>query len=174
VADVGEPIFDPERILLVLGGRQVDFVIVGGVAVQSHGHGRFTRDLDIVPNLQLLNLSRLGEALAELEAKPFRSRPRIDVTDPQLLRRVPQVALITLYGRLDVLSIEHLAGAPRSYELLRSGAVEAVAAGQVIAVAGLDDLIRMKRAAGRDQDLEDIGVLTRDDDQLEDEASRST
>ena len=174
MADAREPIFDPQRILFVLGAHQVDFVIVGGIAVQSHGHGRFTRDLDIVPKLELLNLSRLGEALAELEARPFRARARIDVTDPQVLRRVPQIVLITRHGRLDLLSIEHLAGAPRSYELLRSDAVEAQVDGRTFAVAGLDDLIRMKRAAGRDRDLEDIGALTRDDDELEEEASRST
>lgn len=174
MTDATEPIFDPERILLVLGELRVDFVIVGGVAVQSHGHGRFTRDLDIVPSPDLANLSRLGEALTELEARPPRTRARIDVTDPQLLLRMPQIPLITRHGRLDLLSFGHLAGAPRSYELLRAGAVRADLGGYTVAFAGLDDLIRMKRAAGRDQDLADIGALTRDDRQLDDEASRST
>jgi hypothetical protein len=32
----------------------------------------------------------------------------------------------------------------------------------------------MKRAAGRDVDLEDIGALTRDDEELEREAREST
>ena len=91
----------------------MDFVIVGGVAVQSHGHGRFTRDLDIVPSPDLANLSRLGEALAELDARPQRTRARIDVTDPQLLLRMPQIPLITRHGRLDLLSFGHLR-APRA------------------------------------------------------------
>ena len=82
------------------------------------------------------------------------------MTDPQLLWRAQQTRqLITRHGRLDLLNIEHLAGAPRSYELLRAGAVRADLGGHTVAFAGLDDLIRMKRAAGRDQDLADIGAL---------------
>ena len=46
--------------------------------------------------------------------------------------------------------------------------------GYEVAVAGLDDLVRMKRAAGRPQDLTDIGALTRDDEELEREAREST
>ena len=174
MAEAAQPIFDPRRILLVLAECGVDFVTVGGVAVQSHGHGRFTRDLDIVPRPDLSNLSRLSEALGELHARPLGPRGGPRVTDPQLLLRLPQIALITRHGRLDLHSIEFLAGAPRSYELLRRGAIEVVFEDHVLAMAGLDDLIRMKRAAGRDQDLEDIGALTRDDRQLEYEASRST
>jgi hypothetical protein len=41
-------------------------------------------------------------------------------------------------------------------------------------VAGLDDLIWMKRAAGREQDLADIGARTGSDEELEREAAQST
>jgi hypothetical protein len=81
---------------------------------------------------------------------------------------------MTVYGRLDVMNVALTEGAPRSYDLLRERAVEAHIDGSTVAVAGLDDLIRMKRAAGRDVDLEDIGALTRDDAQLEREAREST
>ncbi len=91
---------------------------MGGVAVQAHGYIRATADLDVVPRPTLLNLSRLGETLVELEAAPRRTTATINVTDPQLLKRVPMVPLITRYGRLDLLNIEHLAGAPASYEEL--------------------------------------------------------
>jgi hypothetical protein len=169
-----DTIFDPREILLSLTEHGVDFVVVGGVAVQSHGHGRSTRDLDIVPRPDLLNLSRLGEALADLGAGVLRAALSIDVTDPQLLRRSPLVPLMTRFGRLDLLNIEQTAGAPTSYEGLRARATEVLIADRVIPVAGLDDLIRMKKAAGRPQDLDDIGALTRDDASLELEAPEST
>jgi hypothetical protein len=109
-----------------------------------------------------------------LEARPLRSTATIDVTDPQLLLRVTMAPLVTKYGRLDVLALKHAAGAPPSYEALRDAAVETEIGGQQVRVAGLDHLIRMKRTAGRDEDLDDVGFLTRDQAQLEREAPEST
>jgi predicted nucleotidyltransferase len=170
----GARIFDPREILIALAEHGVDFVVVGGVAVQAHGHGRSTRDLDVIPRPDLLNLSRLGEALAALSAELLRADGPADVTDPHLIKRAPLVPLTTSRGRLDLLNLELTAGAPRSYDDLRARAVEAQIDGHVVPIAGLDDLIRMKRAAGRDVDSADIGALTRSDEQLRREAREST
>jgi hypothetical protein len=164
----------PGEILRALAGHGVDFVVVGGIAVQAHGYIRGTGDVDVVPRPSLLNLSRLGEVLADLEAEVLRAVSPVDVTDPQWLKRAPHVPLITRHGRLDVVNIEHLAGAPSSYDQLRSRALVVAFEGVQIAVAGLDDLVRMKRAAGRPQDLIDIASLTRTDEELEREARQAT
>jgi hypothetical protein len=174
VAAPPEPVFEPRRMLLALAEHGVDFVVVGGVAVQTHGHGRTTHDLDIVPRPDLLNLSRLGEALASLGARFRQASGPVDVTDPQLLKRATLVPLTTVYGRLDLINVALLKGGPRSYDELRERAVETEIDGRTVAAAGLDDLIRMKRAAGRDLDLQDIGALTRSDEDLEREAPEST
>jgi hypothetical protein len=149
-------------------------VVVGGIAVQAHGHGRSTRDLDVMPRPELVNLSRLGESLAALGARLLAADRPVDVTDPQLLKRAPMLPLITVYGRLDLLNLALTQGAPGSYEELRERAFEAQIEGRAVLVTGLDDLIRMKRAAGRDVDLEDIGALTRSDEELQREAREST
>jgi predicted nucleotidyltransferase len=47
------------------------------------------------------------------------------------------------------------------YAELRERALVVELAGLTIRVAGRDDLIRMKQAAGRPQDLDDIAALTR-------------
>jgi hypothetical protein len=170
----------PERplrageILKGLATHGVDFVVVGGIAVQAHGYIRGTGDVDLVPRPSLLNLSRLAEALADLEAEVLRAASPVNVIDPQLLKRAPLIPLLTRSGRLDLINIEHLAGAPSSFDELRSRALIVNLDGTDIPVAGLDDLVRMKRAAGRAQDLVDIGALTRDDDELEREAREST
>ena len=166
-------VFDPRRILLTLVEHRVDFVVIGGVAVQAHGHGRSTRDLDVIPRPDLANLSRLGEALANLGARLLRGAAAVAVTDPQLLARVPLAPVLTDFGRLDLLNIEHTSGAP-SYHDLHRRSVPVEIDGSVVRVAGLDDLLRMKRAAGREVDFDDIGALTRSDEQLEREASEST
>jgi hypothetical protein len=174
MAEAPEPIFDPREILLALVEHKVEFVVVGGVAVQAHGHGRSTQDLDVMPRPDLSNLSRLGESLAALGARLVRADRPVDVTDPHLLKRAPLVPLMTAHGRLDLINLALTDGAPRSYHELRERAIETEIDGRTVAVAGLDDLIRMKRVAGRDVDLEDIGALTRPDDELEAEAPEST
>lgn len=171
--DGPQPVFDARRILLTLVEHGVDFVVIGGIAVQAHGHGRSTRDIDVIPGPDLANLSRLGEALADLGARLLRGPKTVDVTDPQLLKRVPLAPLMTEHGRLDLLNIEHASGAP-AYDDLRGRSVPVGIDGWVVHVAGLDDLLRMKRAAGRDVDLDDIGALTRSDEELEREAREST
>jgi hypothetical protein len=153
-------VFRADEILRILHAHGVDFVVIGGIAVMVHGYLRNTKDLDIVVRPATLNLSRLSAALAELEAES-RASAAVKLTDPRQLRRAPRLPLMTNVGPLDVLNMEHLAGAPASYDALRNAALTIEFRGSELAVAGLSDLIRMKRAAGRAHDLADIEALTR-------------
>jgi hypothetical protein len=166
-------LFEADQILRTLAAHGVDFVVIGGLAVQIHGYLRSTNDLDVVVRPAMLNLSRLSEALAELEAEP-REPARISLTDPSQLRRAPPIPIMTNAGPLNVINIEHLAGAPSSYGALREAAITVELHGSGIAVAGLSDLIRMKRAAGRPHDLADIEALTRRPDDRPDGGKKST
>jgi hypothetical protein len=167
-------VFDPEAVLRTLAEHGVEFVVIGGLAVQTYGYMRPTQDLDIIPRPDLANLSRLGEALAELRARLHRTARPVDVTDPHVLRRAALVPLMTVHGRLDVMNIESTAGTPARYSELRERAIEVDLGAMEVAVVGLDDLIRMKKAAGRAQDRIDIGALTRLDEDLAREAGEST
>lgn len=169
-----EPPLRGVALLAALVAKGVEFVVVGGVAVQAHGYLRATGDLDIVPRPTLLNLSRLAEVLSELEATPVRAAARVDLTDPHLLGRLPMLPLLTRFGRLDLLNLEHVAGAPASFDALSERALTIDLDGVLVPVAGLDDLVRMKRAAGRPHDLTDIAALTRSDDELRSELDEST
>jgi hypothetical protein len=57
--DPGDPL-DAERILDALSEHAVDYVIVGGLAVQTHGHTRTTLDIDIFPAPEPANLGASG------------------------------------------------------------------------------------------------------------------
>jgi predicted nucleotidyltransferase len=166
-------LFEPEEILRVLSEHGVDFVVIGGVAVQAHGYIRSTRDLDVIARPTMLNLTRLSEAFADLGAES-RGRAGVNVTDPHVLRRAPLIAVMTEAGPLDVLNIEHVDGAPRGYDALRDAALTIDLHGMQIAVAGLSDLVRMKRAAGREHDLADIEALTRRPDDRPEHQREST
>jgi hypothetical protein len=66
--DLGAPL-DPERILEALAEHSVEYVIVGGLAVQTHGHVRTTVDIDLFPWPVPSNLARLADALNALDAR---------------------------------------------------------------------------------------------------------
>jgi hypothetical protein len=149
-------------LLETLARHGVDYVVIGGIAVQVHGHRRTTMDLDLIPDRTSENLRRLAEALDELEARPRDTPPgeaQVAVTDPERLAVAAIVPpLSTRHGQLHILNEPKGA---RSFADLRDAALVVEIDGIEIPIVALDDLIRMKRAAGRPADLEDVAALTR-------------
>ena len=150
--------------LRVLRAHDVEFVVIGGFAVILHGVERFTKDVDIVPEQSRENLSRLWNALVELEARPaelpdFRPEETpVELSLEGLVEGGGNWVLHTRHGRVDV---RQWVSGVESYEQLRAGAVETRVPqiGATVWFAGVDDLLSMKRAAGRPQDLTDITAL---------------
>ncbi len=77
--------------------------------------------------------------------------------DAHMLPRATPWQLTTCHGDIDVL---HDAPGAGAYPDLRGRALVVSLDQTPIAIAGRDDLIRMKRAAGRAVDLADIAALT--------------
>jgi hypothetical protein len=151
---------DAERMLKVLARHDVEYVIVGGLAVQTHGHVRTTVDIDICPRPEPRNLARLAEALRELGSVVLNPGGEGVELDAAMLPRATLWQFATRHGALDVL--HDAPGAP-PYEQLRARALEIRLGDLQLAVAGRDDLIGMKRASARRVDLEDIAALTEPD-----------
>lgn len=61
--------FEPDDLLLALRNAQVEFVVIGGVAVGVHNYVRATKDLDIVPDPSPENMQRLACLLVEIDAQ---------------------------------------------------------------------------------------------------------
>ncbi len=145
------PEFRPDRLFARLAAAGVEYVVIGGLAAQAHGSATFTDDTDICYATDEENLRRLGEVLVALDARlrgvaedvPF-------VPDRRTLRRVQVLTLETPHGKLDVLAAP--SGFP-GYAALAERALRVEWAGATIKVASLEDLIAMKRAAGRPKDL---------------------
>ena len=152
--------FNPAAILAALERHGVRYVLIGGLAANAHGSRRTTRDVDVIVERSSANLERLADAARELEvgSPVIDSRQReLDPLDPLDLARAANVSLDTSQGELDVLN--EALGAP-PFEMLASRAVTVEVYGTQVHVVGLDDLIALKRAAGRDVDLRDIADLT--------------
>lgn len=151
---------DPARVFATLDRHGVDYLTIGAFAVIAHGYVRATADIDLVARQDPENLARLAAAFADLHAR-LRGIDAdlldIDPTDPDTLANGASFTLDTDAGPVDYLN--DVPGA-RDYADLRTRSVETSAAGVVVRVVGLDDLIRMKRASGRPQDLRDIANLS--------------
>jgi hypothetical protein len=148
---------DLHELLAALHRHGVDFTIIGGVAVQVHGHRRTTKDLDVIPAPDRANLTRLAGALVELGARP-RDLPGAGApTTEQLTTAAIVPPLTTRHGELHIL--RDVPGAP-AYDTLRTRALVLELNGIPLAIAGLDDVIAMKRASGRPADISDIAMLT--------------
>lgn len=148
---------DAERILEALARHSVDYVIVGGLAVQTHGHVRTTIDIDVFPRPERSNMARLADALNALHAEVVSPGSEGVEIDAAMLPRATLWQFQTSHGAIDVL--HDAPGAP-PYGELRDRALEIRLGELRIAVAGLDDLISMKRASARPVDLEDIAAMT--------------
>ena len=165
-----EPL-DAYQLVAALTGHDVDFVVIGGVALQAHGHVRTTLDLDVVAAWTPENMRRLAHALSELSAT-LRGVDTdllgLDLGDAETLLNGGNFLMHTRHGDLDVFAIDQTAGAPARYDDLRARAVAVEIRGVALLIAHPDDLIRMKTAASqfrdrpapkRRQDLDDIAVL---------------
>jgi hypothetical protein len=147
----------PTGLLTRLADAGVDFVVIGGIAVVAQGHIRTTRDLDITYATTPTNLETLGRALVALDSRlrgvaevvPF-------MPDGRTLRSAELLTLETSLGSLDLLAKPP--GAP-GYPELKARAETIDLDGRQVLIASIDDLIAMKRAAGRARDLDDIEAL---------------
>jgi hypothetical protein len=133
----------------------VEYLLIGGHAVAAHGHPRFTKDADvwIGPSAEnvaraVAALERFGAASAVLEALP--NAAELDVVwmghPPariDLMKGVPGGDFAACFAR-------------------RSRIVDS---GVEVSVVGREDLITLKEASGRAQDLEDARQLRADQDE---------
>lgn len=156
VTETGQPL-DPRRILDALVEHEVDFVVVGGVAAQTHGNTRMTNDVDLIPRPERPNLNRLAEALRTLDARVLNPGHEDIEIDAAMLPRATIWQFATRHGDVDVL---HDAPGAAPYDQLRERALVISLGESRIPVAGLDDLIRMKLARGRPVDRADVAALT--------------
>jgi predicted nucleotidyltransferase len=148
---------DAERILRTLAEHDVEYVLIGGLAVQTHGHVRTTNDADLIPAPTPENLERLASALRALEAEVLNPGEAETPIDGRMLPRATIWQFVTRDGGVDVM---HEVPGGRSFAELSERALHVRLGDIDVPVVDLDDLIQMKLARGRPVDLADVAALT--------------
>lgn len=138
-------------------------MVVGGVAVVLHGYLRTTADLDLVVRLEPENVRKAIDVFRKLGYEPRVPVP-LDAFAEESERarwiREKNARVFSLWhpdepGFLVDLFVEEPFDFAERYQRAASARLEEVEA----SVLSLDDLLEMKRAAGRAEDLRDVRAL---------------
>jgi len=139
------------QILQRLHAEGADFVVIGGMAMVSHGSAFVTNDLDLCHRRTAENLGRIVRALAPLHPR-LRGAPA-DLPflfDEATLRAGLNFTFVTDAGNVDLLGeVKGVGG----YDEVRAEAIAMDIEGQSTLVMGLEQLIAAKRASRRRKDL---------------------
>ena len=155
--------FDARELFRALAHHDVEYVTIGGIAIQAYGGQRLTQDLDVAIAASAENIERLASALLDLDARilgPEGQRSK-SVPTATLLASSDQWHLITPHGPLDIVTLPAHLG---PFADMRARAHEIPLGDLSIPIAHREDLLEMKRTAGRPQDLADIRLLESLDD----------
>jgi hypothetical protein len=154
-----------ETVFRALNAHDVRYLVAGGVAVVLHGYTRLTADLDLVVDLAEAQARAAIDALTGLGLKP-----RAPV-DPQLFAdrraraewlRDRDMKVFTLHDPANpLLVVDLFTEPPADFEGLWARAKDVSLATTTVKIVSVDDLIAMKRQAGRPRDLLDIAELER-------------
>lgn len=159
------PSFDPIVALRTLVSHGVLFVLIGGYAAAIRGSPVITGDVDVCYARDDENMERLAAALQQLGATLRGAPPEVLFRlDARTLKAGDHFTFSTSAGPLDCL------GTPAGtdgFADLDASATDEDLDGLVVRVASVDDLIRMKRAAGRPQDKIAVEWLAALRDELE-------
>jgi hypothetical protein len=151
------PLLQGDQILRELLDAGVEFVLIGGLAAQVHGSPSLTGDVDICFELDKDNLERLARALHALGSIRREMPPGVRAPlDARALRAGDEFTLTTRFGDLDLLAHPDPG---LDFETLVERSIRAEILGVQVRVAGLDDLMAMKRAAGRPKDRIELEIL---------------
>lgn len=143
-----------KAVLAALVAEEVEFVVIGSMAMAAQGLPRATQDLDLFVAPDIQNLEALKRAL-----KSLFDDPSIEEIDPQeLAGQYPAVAYVPPHGRYSLDLLTRL-GEAFSWDDLKTGSEDITLGELKVRVASPRMLYRMKRNTVRPQDRADAARI---------------
>jgi len=143
--------------IITLARHNVDFVVIGGMAIRSHGSSYLTQDLDVCYSRERENLKRIAEALAPLNPRPRGIPEDLPfVWDVATLYNGTNFTFDTDLGNIDLLG--EVKGVGTFSDAVRDSVMIDVG-GHKVNVLSIDGLIRAKTEAGREKDVPGLKEL---------------
>jgi len=151
-------------IVAALNGNQVQYLIVGGLAVVAHGYVRFTADVDLLLSVDPDNLKRTVEALKTLGYRPRAPVDFYDFCDRSKRQQWAQEKNMTVFSLFSDIhpatEIDLFLEPPIDFDAAyRRAFRQEVSPGTPAIFCSLEDLIELKTLSGRPEDREDIEKL---------------
>ncbi len=152
-----------ERIFRELAEQKIRYLVIGGIAVNIHGYSRATGDLDIMLSFEKENLERFIELIATLGFVPKIPVKIEELKDPEKVeawKKEKHLKVFSVYNPQN--ELEHIDIMVENYIDFGSAYDNrevVTAKGIEISVISIDDLIELKRIAGRKRDEIDIKAL---------------
>ena len=151
------------ELLQALSDGQVQYVLVGGLAVQLHGFLRSTFDIDLVLAMNDGNLSRFiavaqGYGLVPVIPVPMDSLRNASLID-QWHREKGMLAFALREPHIGGSVVDVLVRPEVPFDKLMVNAIAGELFSRQVWIASIDDLLTMKRSANRPKDQLDVVAL---------------
>jgi len=153
-----------EDILREFKKKRVKYVIVGGIAANLLGFVRSTADLDILVEMTDTNLEKIIKILMKKKYRVKIPVDPMDIVDDKIRKdwiKNKNMKALNFYKKDSLEEIDIVFGSPVSFQEAKKTAKHVRIDDLTIPVISIDNLIKMKKASGRDIDKIDIQELKR-------------
>jgi hypothetical protein len=153
-----------EEILLEFQKQKVKYIIVGGIAINLHGILRGTADIDILVDMTDENLKKI---VSILKKQGYHVKQPVDpmgIANKEIRYdwiHNKNMKAFNFYKENEYKEVDIIIESPVSYKQAKKNALQLKIGRMKIPVISINDLIKMKSHAGRDEDQKDIEQLKR-------------
>jgi hypothetical protein len=143
----------------------IDYLLVGGLAVNLHGVPRMTMDVDLVIAMDVDNITKLEACTKSLGLRPNVPVKLADLANAKkreaLFKEKHLIALSLIGEKPETPTVDIVIHHPLDFKKAYQNKIERDISGTPVMLASIEDMITMKKEAGRAQDLADVKHLER-------------